>query len=271
MLNMIKHKNSLNVHEKITTIFGYGLFALTVILFLITQVIPFGLSFQYPDVLYTRITMMVLMFALSAILPALVSYFIGDKATHAKNKSLHRYNGVLFGVAAYWAAMLFNWIGFSTVWVASSTPLVVDIIISVILTITLMAVVAIAYTKNQKHKASVLQYRPFQIVLITSVVGGFLFPAVTGDLKAILEGVSSVTLVPLVATGVAYAILGKYQATRLARLSDAIVAMTMGWVAIWLADSLIGYLQLPYQIASIAYVVGLVVFVIYLYLRTRKA
>ena len=273
MGTMIKHKHILSSHEKITTFFGYGLFAVTVLTFLLTTAIPFGLSLQYPGARHFNITMIVLALAISAILPALVSYFIGDKATHTKNKSLHHYNGVLFGVAAYWAAILFNWIGFSTVGFASSTPLVVDNIISVTLTIVLMAIVALSYAKNQKHKTSVLQYRPFQIVLITSVIGAVLYPYVVGEFEVSFDAINLVVIcTPFIAAVIAYAVVAKYHTTWFARLSDAIVAMTMGWVSIWLADSLISFLHLPYQIVSIpAYSVGLAVFVVYLYLRSRKA
>lgn len=271
---MIKRKNTLPSHNNLTTIFGYSLFALTVLSFIISTAIPFMFSFQYRGARYFNITVMVLVFAITTILPALASYFIGDRVTHTKSKSLHHYNGILFGVTAYWVAILFSWIGFSSfLGVRESpypTPLVVNNIIPVILTIILMAVVAIGYAKKQKNNTSVLQYRPFQLILAASVVVGFMYPYLSGFFAGSFWAVVGTLSIPLIATLVAYIVLAKYQPTRLARLSDAIVAMSMGWVAIWLASSFITYLQLYEIEGMLGYAVGLIVFVAYLFLRTRK-
>jgi hypothetical protein len=280
MLNMKKHKKPSNKHIKVTTIFGYILFALTVLSFLFTTAIPFGFSLQYPTARHLNIIVIILVFGITAILPALVSYLIGDRATHAKNKALHHYNGVLFGIAAYWVAILFSWVGFSSVLFVSSypypLPLIVNNVIPVILTIILMAVIAINYAKKRNNKLSVLQYQPFQVTLITSVLIGFVYPYVSGNFAAGFMAVIGTLAIPVVFTAIAYKVLAKYHITRLTGLSDALVALSMGWIATWLASTFITTAmrepsQLSFQIASIlAYVVGLVAYVTYLYLRTRK-
>jgi len=277
MFNMTKHKKISIPYNKVTITFGYTLFALTVLSFLISTAIPFAFSFQYPGARHFNIIVMVVTFAIATILPALASYFIGDKATHSKNKSLHHYNGVLFGVAAYWVAQLFSWVGFSSVLGVSEspypTPLVVTNVIPVILTIILMAAVAVAYAKKRKSNTSVLLYRPFQIVLIIAFIGAFLYPYINGTFNPSFAAISfGLFGVPVVLVAISYRILAKYHTTRLARLSDAIIAMSTGWIATWLAGSFISYVQLPYQITTIpAYVVGAVVFVGYLFLRVRKS
>jgi hypothetical protein len=280
MLNMIKHKKPLNEHIKVTTIFGYTLFALTVLSFLFTTAIPFGFSLQYPTARHLNIIVIILVFGITAILPALVSYLIGDKATHAKNKALHHYNGVLFGIAAYWVAILLSWIGFGSVAYVSAQaypiPLVVGNILPVIFTIIIMAIVAVNYAKKQNNKTSVLHYRPFQITLVASVLIGFIYPYFSGDFAAGFMAIAGTLAIPVVITAIAYKVLARHHTTRLARLSDALIALSMGWIATWLANTFIITAmrepsQLSFQIAGIlAYVVGFVVFVTYLYLRTRK-
>lgn len=280
MLKMIKHKNTQPEHIKLTTIFGYALFAVTVLSYLLTYAIPMSSALQYPGVRHFNVIAMVVVIGISAILPALVSYLIGDRATHTKNKALHHYNGVLFGIAAYWAAALFSWVSFSAMLSVGHSPyptgMVVNFVIPVILAVLIMIAVAISYAKKQKSNASVLQYRPFQIVLIASVVIGFIFPYISNYINDTILGVIGTLSIPLVATAVAYIVLAKYQTTRLARLSDAIIAMSMGWVTVWLASSLIAAAifepsEHSFQIAEImAYAAGLVVFAAYLFLRIRK-
>jgi hypothetical protein len=274
---MIKNKKASNTYNKTTIIFGYILFALTVLSFLVSTAIPFSLSLSYPTARHFNIIVMIIAFGVAAILPALASYFIGDKSTHSKNKTLHHYNGVLFGIAAYWVMQLFDLIGLSSIFGVNElpfpTPLVFVNVIPAILAIILMSIVAVAYTKKRNNKASILQYRPFQIVLIAGVAGPFLYSVSLNQNVSVSSLAASIGFlaIPVVIIAIAYKILAKYNATQLARLSDAIIAMSMGWIATWLPDSLITFLRLPYQVASIAsYMVGLVVFVAYLYLRTRK-
>ena len=275
MLNMKKHKNTSSSHNKVTTIFGYSLFALMVVSFLATTAIPFSFTLQYPTARHFNIVVMIVAFAIAVILPALASYFIGDKATHSKNKALHHYNGVLFGIAAYWVSTVFSWIGFSSIFGMNSPfpgPLVVTNVAPVILTIIVMVIIAVNYAKKKKSTTSVLQYKPFQILLIASVAGAFVVPyvGVPADFNAIAGSILWL-LAPVVAIGIAYKVLARYQATRLARLSDAIIAMSLGWVTIWLVNSFMAFIQLPYQVASIpGYVGGIAIFICYLYLRTGK-
>jgi MFS family permease len=280
MLTMTKQKMIPAAYNKLnntTTIFGYSLFALTVLSFFISTIVPFSLSLQYPGAKHLNIIAMVLAFAISTILPALASYLIGDKATHAKNKALHHYNGVLFGFAAYWAAVLLSWVGFGSVVFVSEIPfpipLLVSNIIPVLLAIGVMAIIASTYTKRKNNKTTVLQYLPFQIVLAVSVLGAFTFPYITGFFKPDFSTEGIVwNVIPVVAIIIAYILLAKQHRARLARLSDAIIAMTIGWVMVWLTQSFIFFLPPQYQMSSIVgYAVGVVAFGAYLYLRTRRA
>jgi len=273
MLIMTKHKKYFTPQDKTTIIFGYSLFALIVISFIVSTVIPFSHALTYPTARHFNIIVMVLVFAISAILPALISYLIGDRATHNKNKTLHHYNGVLFGVAAYWVTQLLTWVGFSSVFFVSKLafpiPLAVSNIIPVILAIIIMAVVAVTYTKK-KNTISVLQHRPYQIVLVASIVGQLVYPVLISSTTYTLGAITFLAA-PIIVIGIAYKVLTKYHSTRLARLSDGIIAMSMGWIAMWVADPLFAHLQIPYPFMPIpSYVIALAVFVAYLYLRTRK-
>lgn len=276
MLTMFKHKNNLPAYSKTTIIFGYSLFCLIVISFLVSTAIPFSFTLQYPGARHFNIIVMVLVFGISTILPALASYFIADKATHSKNKPLHHYNGVLFGIAAYWAVMLLGWLGFDSIFSVNEAPfpapMVVSNVIPVVVTIILMAATALLYARKKTNKTSVLYYPPFQVILIISAVGAFIYPYVIGFFEVNFTILSlALFLIPLIATLIAYIVLGRLQEPRLARLCEGVIAMSIGWVSMVLADSFIALMQLPYQVGgSISYTIGLIVFVTYLYLRTRK-
>lgn len=273
MVIMTKHKKISASHDNITIIFGYSLFALTVISFLLSTVIPFSHALTYPTARHFNIIVMVIAFAIAAIIPALISYLIGDRATHNKNKSLHHYNGVLFGIAAYWVAQVLSWVGFNSVLGASELnfliPLAINNVLPVILAVIIMAIVAVTYTKK-KNTASVLHHRPYQIVLIASIVGHLIYPVLISSATYTLSAITFLAA-PVIVIAIAYKILAKYHSTRLAQLSDAIIAMSMGWIVMWVSDPLFALLQTPYPFTPIpSYVAGTVVFASYLYLRTRK-
>ena len=276
MLIMIKHKKIPIFYNNITTIFGYSLFALTVLSFLVSTAIPFGFALFTPTARHFNIAVMIVVFAVAVILPALASYFIGDRVTHAKNKALHHYNGILFGIAAYWVAQLFSWVGFSSLLhiTEDSFPLNLAVTNSmpVIITIIVMALIAVSYIKKQTGRASVLQYRPYQVTLIAAIIGSFIAPYFSGSFDMNYLAASIATLVvPVILVAIAYKALDRLQPARLARLSDAIVALSFGWITIWIAATFISFTRLPYQVTSIVcYALGVVVFIAFLYLRVRK-
>lgn len=272
---MNKTKNNPTLRHKITTIFGYSLFGIMALSFLLTTVIPMTFALQYPTARHFNIIVMIVVFAVATILPALAAYFIGDKSTRSRKDTLHHYNGVLFGFAAYWVSMFMSWIGFSTVFGVSDhpfpTPLIATNLAPVVLTIIIMTILAVAFAKKRNKNESVLQFLPYQLILLISVAGTFVAPYISDSLYVTFAGIL-ILMIPVVITGIAYVLLRKQKTSGLARLSDALIAMSIGWIAVWVFDSFIGYLQLPNPIVGIpAYVVGLVVFGVYLYLRTRKS
>ena len=273
---MIKNKNSSTKRHKITSFFGYGIFALLILAFAFTILVPMVIALQYPTARHFNIITMVLSFGIAMIVPALTAYLIGDKSTHSNKRTLHHYNGILFAFLAYWTAMLLSWIGFSSVFGVSDKeyplPLIVTNITPVILTIIVVVTLSILFAKNQKKNASVLQFLPFQILFIISIVGTFLVPYLyvaynpTDLLPSLLF-----LAIPFGAVLLAYIVLKDFKTSRLARFSDALVAMSIGWITIWLASSFLSLVRLPYEVANIlAYVVALGVYALYLYLRVRR-
>jgi hypothetical protein len=271
---MKKIKNTPTLRHKITTIFGYSLFVLMALSFFLTTMLPMTFALQYPTARHFNIIVLIIVFAVATILPALTAYFIGDKSTHSKKDTLHHYNGVLFGFAAYWIAMLMSWVGFNTVFGVSEQPYPIPLIATnvapVVLTIIVMIILAIIFAKKQKKNTSVLQFLPYQLVLIISIVGTFTVPYISDSPYVTFASIAALAI-PAVVTAMAYIVLRNQKLNRLARLSDALIAMTIGWISVWIAQSCFSFSQLPYQAISIvSYVIALIILGVYLYLRVRK-
>lgn len=280
MLIMKKTKQALLSRQKnITIIFGYSLFALTIIELLLSTVIPLTGALFTPHVRALNVWVFMISMAAGVILPTLLSYILGDRATHVKNKASHHYNGVLFGITAYWVSLVFSVIGGYTV--SPIRDLFPEVTLAafvnawpILATTIVMLFVASSYARHQNKKASVMEHTPYQVVLVGSIVAvfalGFINQLVTGYGDLIWN------FIPIVILGIvvliSYASLGNRPSRRI-RLTSAIVAATIGLVALTIATQLtagifyVGSTPVP-VIASTAF--GIVVWVAYLALIRKK-
>lgn len=248
MLIMTKPQQTLVSKQKnITIIFGYSLFALTVIEVIISTIIPLSKTLLSPHVNVLNIWVFMVSLAAGVILPTLLSYILGDRATHVKNKASHHYNGVLFGVAAYWLSLVFGTIGGYTI--SGVRDLFQTVTLSafvngwpILATTIVMMFVAISYARHQKKKASVMEHVPYQWVLVGSIVilyvFGFINQIATGFgylyYSLIPVGITIITIL------ISYVVLRGYVSRRI-RLMNAIVATTIGLVAMTVATQLTAY------------------------------
>lgn len=232
---MVKKKKLEFTHQKVIVCLGYILFALIVIGIIFSTVIPWGQLLLQPHVRYWNVWTVLLALVAGAILPTLIAYFIGDKTTRSKNKLMHHYNGVLFGVLAFWLAPLFSFIGSSLI---SSLRLnnVHNVIISVVTlwpvltTVIVLAIVAIIHARSHTN-GSVLAYAPYRALLLVTVllantVPVLLYPPTSKDdsIRALVS-----IAAPVIFIAISYAVLQKRKnETRLNRLMLAVVAVSIG-------------------------------------------
>jgi hypothetical protein len=276
----LKNKQKLNEQNSVTVAFGYGLFVLTSLSVVLWTIIPLGavLFNPHPATRHFNVAVLLILFVAASILPALGSYILGDRATHLKNRALHHYNGVLFAIAAYWVASVFTFIGFSQFVPLGNLPIplpsVIAVGVPIILAIAVMTFIAITYAKQQKNKPSVLEHRPYQIVLVGSALWFFVSMAMSSSYSlndTLWYGIVSLAY-PVVLTAASYRILAKHHSSRLASLTDAVVAMGFGSITLTLFYSFVSYLNLPNATTFIlSYTFALVVWIAYLYLRNRKS
>jgi len=263
--------------NKTPIVFGYGLFALTIVTVLVATVIPLTRYLFNPQVKQPlSIFLLVITLFLAAVLPVFISYIFGDKATHVKNKTSHHLNGVLFGVAAYWVYLLLFSLtySFGFLWASAQGMIAFRLIDAtpIVLAIIVMAVVAGTYARHQKKKSSVLHHRPYQITLIASVAL-FLCTQLMNpvfDTGIFLALAISSIAIPIVLTAISFRLFRKQERSKSVRLSAAIVAMSFGMIVTSLSGQYIAYLSLPFYVTLLlAQVVGVVVWALYMWFTVR--
>jgi len=273
----MKNKKMLENQIKTTTVFGYGLFIVNAIVVAL-GLITFGAVFFEPYTNQLNVAILLIFIAAHLILPTLVSYIIGDKAAHAKNKKLHHYNGVLFGIAAYWLSMLVGNIS-SVIQIPNieNTPFVLARIFSawpILATIAIMTIVAVVYNRKPRNNKTMLQYLPYQLALFGAVVGTFVFTIINLYPSTLnfdyLPSYIMTILTFLVLVAISYKAIPKNNNSAPAHTAQSIVAVSIGLISV----ALVGQFAYP-LIAGIAeitsYACGLIVWIIYLRLMSRKS
>jgi len=271
-----KRQTSENSQRKITIIFGYSLFVAALVTVMVSTVIPLSKILFNPASMHLNVITMLLSFVAAAIVPFIVAYVIGDKTTRTKNRVTHHYNGILFGVVAYWLSMFFSFIGSSTVepirqaipefWlstVVNSWPILANILI--------ITIIAMSYhSRTQKAGESVLQYRPYQLLLLSSVVA-----TIAPSQLYLADGYQFVSLlyvaIPALIIGISYVVLRKTHPSKLSRLSSAVVALSFGIITMGFAGQLTMSTNGILTILAITGGVGLAAWVLYLWLIARLA
>lgn len=277
MLNMAKNKKITEKLNRATTIFGYSFFAVTVVTFIIGTLTPFAsrlIAFVGPETGRMFLISSIISFALAVILPALVSYTIADRATYSKNKALHHYNGVLFGFAAYWISMVIGLMGFQSMfgldYSASFTVIFVNVL-PVVLTIGFMVMLAVLYAKSDS-RTSVLYHRPFQVALIVSLIAYIvqLLSTQSAAPDAVVIAALLSLIMPVVPVFIAYILLKKQYATKLAGISAAIIGLHILWTGGTVLHSVAVLFMLDANISAAGAQIGAVVlWVLYLVLSVR--
>lgn len=270
----IKTTKPPTIRHKVTTRFGYGLFAFIALTLVTATLIPMSSALQYPTARHFNIITLMIAFAIATILPALAAYFIGDRATKSKKSTLHHYNGVLFGLAAFWLSLAISWFQFAQFFgvTAHTFPqyVLVSNILPVVLAIGVLCIVAMLFAKDAKKNTSVLHYRPFQIVLLVATIGAITIPYIVFE-PTVQFGTFAGFGIVFAAILTAYAVLRRQHSDVWSRLTDATIAMSIGWLASMVSGGLLSIADLPYQLTTVlSWVLGVLVFAAYLFLRIRR-
>jgi hypothetical protein len=261
--------------KKVTVIFGYSLFGLLLLAVVLSTVLPFGSMLLTPGARHFNMWVSLVSLTAGAILPPLVSYLIGDKATHSKSKLDRHFNGVLFGVASYWLSLFFFFIGSDVIGGIRSDftePLATAIAgWPILATLIVLSAVAVGYVRNQKRQPSLLEYKPYQFTLFAGLIASFVYILSNQYFVANTLWVISLlyVVIPVILIGVTYKLLSaKYYSSVIVNVTLAVVVVSVGFIASSIAGQLLMHPD-PSVNTMVSVFIGVLVLALYIALIRR--
>ena len=277
-----KNKNITPVHS--TIIAGYVLFALLVITVALSTVLPWGQLFFAPHV--KRLSVVVSFIALSAgaILPAFLAYFVANNAITSKRPQTHHFNGVLFGLLAYWLISFFSLFdqpflpdGNSTI--SLNLRLVLANFLPVAGVTLVVLVIAFFYARRHMGSLTLINYKPYWVTLVALMLFTMIGTVVYGYLTHTANIFSFIPLGIVLLFGVvSYAMLRKSRLKQTEKIAwsglSVTVLFTTAFVLSSLVSEIFSYVQLPGITAEISVTIVIILLTLagwWLYWRTTTA
>jgi len=159
--------------QKPLVVFGYIIFALLVIGVLFSTTIPFGKLLLDPNTIHYNVALFTIVLTIGALLPATLGYIIGDHSVKSKSSTGHHFNGMLFGLLAFWMMLIFSSIASTSLGsfaISHNTQaILVNILPSVAVAIVL-SILATAHLRNRKANHDIVEYNSYGILLIGSIL-----------------------------------------------------------------------------------------------------
>jgi len=220
---------------------GYVLFGLLVVSVVLSTTIPFGLILMNPYSIKSNVIIMMLALTLGAILPVLAGYFIGDQSVKSKSKMSHHFNGVLFGLLAYWVMILFG--AFVIIppqlFPDNNVRLIFMNLLPCIVIGVVAAGLAIAHVRSGKAKQDVLEYKPFSITLVVCIAAIPILSLVDSIVANSLNVYSFVSLGLVTLFGlISYASLRRARLDAFKRITWTAVSVSVLFLTIFICNLL---------------------------------
>ena len=266
---------------RVTVYFGYALF-ITAIVLLAMNLFPWfnpndPNSFNEYSLLFAATLI------LSALLPPIAGYFIGDRSSKVRSPLVHHYNGVLFAVLGFWlsavlatTASVLGWFDF----VNSMELHALTTLLPPLVTVAILVALGVFYAKHTRHQKGLDDYVPYRAVFISSFVSLFLMSGITvvrdaftgydawSSLAALV--LPSILLVAFTAFGAW--LLGRANGTVGERIMHSLVATSYVLVAITLIGQISFIIDSDNQYAAtLAFALGLGAWVAYIVLLRRAS
>ena len=271
-----------NLHSPLI-ITGYILFTLLIVSTLLSTTIPFGRMLFDPRVLHFNVAVSAIALTIGAVLPVLLGYIIGSQSVKSKSKSSHHFSGILFGLLGYW--LMTSWAVLimipSDLFSDQNTRIVLLNLLPGIGVAIITTILAIAHVRSRQAKQEVLEYKPFSVLLIASILIVPLWSLVQNVITNSVNVYSFVSLAIVIFLGaISYASLRKTGLSRYRKMvwsaiSVSVVFVTM-YVSYQLVYSIANYLNSrptmedQAMVSIIGFVLALVGWIIY-WLKQVKA
>jgi len=237
---MVKTKKT-NPHSPLV-ITGYILFALLIVAVLLSTTIPFGRMLFDPRVLRNNVAVITVALTVGAILPVFVGYMIGDHSVKSKSRLSHHFSGILFGLLAYWLMTLMSVLVLipNELSMGYNARIILINLIPSIGVAFITTILAIAHVRSRQAKHDVLEYKPFSVVLISSIA---VLPIWSLVNNIVTNSVNLYTFVsPTIIIGlglVSYVSLRKTRLNKYGQLAWSAISISVAFVAIYVTSQLV--------------------------------
>jgi len=237
---MVKTKKT-NPHSPLV-ITGYILFALLIVAVLLSTTIPFGRMLFDPRVLRNNVAVITVALTVGAILPVFVGYMIGDHSVKSKSRLSHHFSGILFGLLAYWLMTLMSVLVLipNELSMGYNARIILINLIPSIGVAFITTILAIAHVRSRQAKHDVLEYKPFSVVLISSIA---VLPIWSLVNNIVTNSVNLYTFVsPTIIIGlglVSYVSLRKTRLNKYGQLAWSAISISVAFVAIYVMSQLV--------------------------------
>lgn len=233
-----KSSQQRSAHQSFVITVGYILFACMVLGLITGTIVPLAQVFSNPHVRVVNVTVFLVSLIVSALLPALIAYGVGGASTKSKNPQIHHYNGVLFGLLAYWVNVISGMLNadfMNFFYTTLPTPIstAVGFMVPVAITAIAVGVLAYYYHRGKGTQLGLVEYRPFQLSLIGLVV----LYIIAIPFQQFINGYwSSVTVIEVGFLLIAYACLMKMRLGVLQKLTLAAIGTTLALITQYIAS-----------------------------------
>lgn len=233
-----------SAHQRFVITTGYILFAFMVLGLVTNTIVPSVSLFFIPHIRFVNMLVFLVSLVVSALLPAIMAYAMGDASTRTKSKQLHHYNGVVFAILAYWVYVVFGQISPDlTSFVGNIFPVPIDTAVRFMIpvAVTLIAVGALAfyYHRGGNKRLGITEYRPFQLSILALMAVYFIVIPVqqmANGLWSAYEGaVFAVEIGFLLAS---YLCLVRLRMSVLQRVMLSVIGLTFALIAQYLVSQL---------------------------------
>ncbi|MBC7868825.1 hypothetical protein H7X69_01420 [Candidatus Saccharibacteria bacterium] len=226
---------------------GYILFALLIIAVLL-DTIPRGIMLFDPRVLHYNVALFMVALIVGSLLPVFLAYVIGGHSVKSRSKLSHHFNGMLFGLLALWVMSIFTVIVTipSEYFATSLTARVILVNSLPIIVVTIIAsILAIAHARSRQAKRDILEYKPYSILLIGSII---LLPVWSLVNNIFMQSVGIYSFLPLiimVVLGVvSYATLRNSKLNVFTKITWSAVSVSVAYAAVFVLSPFITSLSL---------------------------
>ncbi len=211
---------------------GYVLFTLLVVGVFFSTTLPLGQVLFSPHPRHFNVALFMITLTAGSLLPAILGYSIGDHSTKAKEKIVHHFNGVLFGLLALWIMLILS----TLLWLIPEIPaippntllVITNMIPSIIVAVTAVFL-TVAHIRSRQAKYDIIQYKPFGLSLIASII--VLPLTIFIHASSISAGMFIPFLFTIILGSVSYATLHKSKLGTFDKVAWAAISVSVAYAA----------------------------------------